>query len=215
MKLTILYQFFLLLSVTNAFYFYITGGDRKCFYKELSQGTLLVGKYDVEVYDPNTDSFTKTNSKQLGVIIDVEEVFHDNHRVVHQKGSPTGEFTFSAIDSGDHKICFQPQSAGWLAKVKTKVNVNFEIGDDEKLDSKKKGKVDALTEKVKVLNSKVSDIRREQKLMREREAAFRDQSEKTNSRVVRWSIIQLVVLGATCAWQLHHLRTFFVKQKIV
>ncbi|KAH3672174.1 hypothetical protein WICMUC_004435 [Wickerhamomyces mucosus] len=215
MRVSILSSIFLYLSIANAFYFYITGGDRKCFYKELSQGTLLVGKYDVEVYDPNTDSFSKTTAKQLGVIIDVEEVFDDNHRVVHQKGAPNGEFTFSAIDSGDHRICFQPQSGGWLAKVKTKVNVDFEIGDNEKLDSKKKGKVQSLTEKVKILNNKILDIKREQKLMREREASFRDQSEKTNSRVVRWSIIQLVALGATCAWQLNHLRTFFVKQKIV
>lgn len=27
-------------------------------------------------------------------------------------------------------------------------------------------------------------------------------------------IIQLVILGGTCAWQLSHLRTFFIKQKL-
>lgn len=48
----------------------------------------------------------------------------------------------------------------------------------------------------------------------EREAEFRDQSETTNSRVVRWMLIQVVVLGGTCAWQLSHLRSFFIKQKL-
>lgn len=48
----------------------------------------------------------------------------------------------------------------------------------------------------------------------EREAEFRDQSEATNSRVVRWMMIQLVILGGTCAWQLSHLRSFFIKQKL-
>ena len=48
----------------------------------------------------------------------------------------------------------------------------------------------------------------------EREAEFRDQSELTNSRVVRWTLVQLLVLGATCAWQLSHLRAFFIKQKL-
>lgn len=43
---------------------------------------------------------------------------------------------------------------------------------------------------------------------------FRDQSEATNSRVVRWIVIQIVVLSATCAWQLSHLRSFFIKQKL-
>lgn len=50
--------------------------------------------------------------------------------------------------------------------------------------------------------------------MQEREAEFRDQSETTNARVVRWMLIQVVVLGATCAWQLSHLRSFFIKQKL-
>ncbi|ONH70036.1 Protein ERP1 [Cyberlindnera fabianii] len=215
MQLTVVSLLLCYLSVANAFYFYLAGGERKCFYKELSRGTLLVGNYDVEVFDQNTESFTKATQKQLGVIIDVEEVFDDNHRVVHQRGAPNGEFTFSAIDSGDHRICFQPQSQGWLAKIKTKIDVEFKIGDGEELDSKKKGKVQSLTERVKTLNQKILEIRREQKLTREREASFRDLSEATNSRVVNWSIIQLITLGGTCFWQLKHLRSFFVKQKIV
>lgn len=51
-------------------------------------------------------------------------------------------------------------------------------------------------------------------LMQEREAEFRDQSESTNARVVRWTLLQLIVLGVTCAWQLSHLRAFFIKQKL-
>lgn len=50
--------------------------------------------------------------------------------------------------------------------------------------------------------------------VQEREAEFRDQSEATNSRVVRWTLIQLAVLSAACAWQLSHLRSFFIKQKL-
>ena len=50
--------------------------------------------------------------------------------------------------------------------------------------------------------------------LQEREAEFRDQSETTNGRVIRWILIQLFVLGATCAWQLSHLRSFFIKQKL-
>jgi len=51
-------------------------------------------------------------------------------------------------------------------------------------------------------------------MSQEREAEFRDQSEHVNARVVRWTLVQLVVLGVTCAWQLSHLRAFFIKQKL-
>jgi hypothetical protein len=50
--------------------------------------------------------------------------------------------------------------------------------------------------------------------LQEREAEFRDQSEATNSRVVRWALMQLAVLSLACAWQLSHLRSFFIKQKL-
>jgi p24 family protein alpha len=51
-------------------------------------------------------------------------------------------------------------------------------------------------------------------ITQEREAEFRDQSESTNARVVRWTLFQLVGLGIVCAWQLSHLRAFFIKQKL-
>lgn len=215
MKVTALSVLFLLFSVSNAFFFYTAGSERKCFYKELNKGALLVGKYLVEVRDPETNLFKGADPTQLGVVIDVEEVFDDDHRVVHQKGAPRSEFSFSALETGDHRICFQAQSKGWLAKIQTKITIDFTLGDDEILDSRKKGKVESLSRKVKSLNNKVLNIRREQGLMREREAQFRDQSESTNSKVVNWAIYQLIALGVTCYWQTKHLRSFFVKQKIV
>lgn len=68
--------------------------------------------------------------------------------------------------------------------------------------------------KVRDLNARLQDVKREQVHQREREMEFRDQSEHTNGRVVRWTLLQLVVLGVTCAWQLSHLRAFFIKQKL-
>lgn len=53
---------------------------------------------------------------------------------------------------------------------------------------------------------KLEDIRREQQYQREREAAFRDLSEDTNSRAVWYTLAQMGVLIATCVWQLRHLR---------
>jgi hypothetical protein len=66
--------------------------------------------------------------------------------------------------------------------------------------------VSELADKVRDLNQKVEDIRREQQYQREREADFRDLSEATNSRAVWYSVAQIVVLVGTCAWQLRHLK---------
>lgn len=126
-----------------------------------------------------------------------------------------GDFTFTAADSGEHKICYRALSGGWFHPNKVKVYLDVAQGSGSHIDSSNSKKLGTLAERVKDINSKMSLIRQEQHLMREREAAFRDQSESTNSNAVKWTFLQLVVLGGTCVWQLHHLRGFFMKQKLV
>lgn len=191
----------------------------------------------------------------MGIYISVDEVFDNDHRVVSQRGSSKGRFTFSAADSGEHRICFTPTNVpsaqGWLSGGQPAGNIKFEldlaIGETSQIESSDKAKVEDLVAKVRDLNARLQDIRREQVFQRvssnpapvvdqgisgqtgvrvrrwrenadgefqEREAEFRDQSESTNARVVRWTLIQLAVLGVTCAWQLSHLRSFFIKQKL-
>lgn len=219
MLLTPLLQVFacclVLPAQVTAFYYYTSGAERKCFHKELSKSTLFQATYKAQIYDDQLQNYRDAGAQDFGVLIDIEETFDDNHLVVHQKGSASGDLTFLASDSGEHKICIQPEAGGWLIKAKTKIDVEFQVGSDEKLDSKGKATIDILHAKVNVLNSKIGEIRREQKLMRDREATFRDASEAVNSRAMWWIVIQLIVLAVTCGWQMKHLGKFFVKQKIL
>jgi hypothetical protein len=131
-----------------------------------------------------------------------------------------------------------------------RVELDMAIGETSAIESTDKGKMEDLVSRIKDLNGRLGDVRREQVFQRvsfiyrelslallqpshnhvtthpiinvlhtnkscqEREAEFRDQSESTNSKMVRYTIIQLVVLGVTCALQLSHLRSFFIKQKL-
>ncbi|KAL8926410.1 MAG: hypothetical protein Q9208_002953 [Pyrenodesmia sp. 3 TL-2023] len=180
---------------------------------------MVVGHYKAEKFDSNTNAFHTT--PDVGIWVTVEEVFDNDHRVVNTKGAATGKFTFSAADSGDHRICFTPTGPGvatWLSSGQsvggTKLTLDLAIGETSQIESTDKSKIQDIVQKVKDLNGRLQDIRREQVFQREREAEFRDQSESTNARVVRWTLLQLVVLGLTCAWQLSHLRAFFIKQKL-
>lgn len=200
-----------------------------------------LGHYDAKVWDDHAkDYITKPDT---GVFITVEETFDNNHRVVAQRGSASGKFTFSAADSGEHRLCITPQNVGsgggWLGGSgihgTVKFTLDMAIGETSKIETTDKDKIKDIVQRVSDLNKRLQDIRREQVFQRvgwipmlgwshkgnvqlmgiqEREAEFRDQSESTNARVVRWSLIQLAVLGVTCAWQLSHLRAFFIKQKL-
>lgn len=69
--------------------------------------------------------------------------------------------------------------------------------------------VTTLSSKIRELNSKVADIQREQRYMREVEANFRDASERTNTRAVWWSLLQIAVLIGAAVWQMRHLKVSF------
>ncbi|KAI0881765.1 emp24/gp25L/p24 family/GOLD-domain-containing protein [Annulohypoxylon moriforme] len=206
-------------SVAQALYFFIDGTTPKCFFEELPKDTLVVGHYNAEEWDDNTRSWSKHDG--ISIYISVDEIFDNDHRVVSQRGSSSGRFTFTAADAGEHKICFTPSSSsgrpGWLSALQPnggiKLTLDLAIGSSE-IESTDKTKLMDISQRVRDLNARLLDIRREQIFQREREAEFRDQSESTNSRVVRWMFIQIVVLGITCAWQLSHLRSFFIKQKL-
>ncbi|KAK0106970.1 emp24p/erv25p- protein [Cadophora gregata] len=209
-----------LLVPVQSLYFYIDGTTPKCFFEELPKDTLVVGHYSAEEFDEDRKTWSKHD--QLNILITVDEVFDNDHRVINQKGSASGRFTFSAADSGDHKICFTASSTavnnGWLSGLTplggVRLTLDLAIGETSQIESTDKGKIQDIVKRVKDLNGRLQDIRREQVFQREREAEFRDQSETTNARVVRWTLVQLVVLGITCAWQLSHLRSFFIKQKL-
>jgi len=111
-------------------------------------------------------------------------------------GSPSG-FLFSGSQVGGIKF-----------------ELDMAIGETSAIESSDKDKMSEVVKKVRDINARLQDVRREQIFQREREAEFRDQSEAVNGRVVRWTLIQLFVLGITCAWQLSYLRAFFIKQKL-
>lgn len=232
----ILISFFILLILpadVNAisFHFYLNHNHKRCFYKELTRGHLLIGRYKLEIYDPETDSYIIPRDKtDTGTLIDVEETFDSNHRVVHQRGSASGQFTFSALDSGEHRICMTPKSfykKKWLDGggsnpsalkdskfTKSRLTMDFLIGDGNNIDSKHTHRVETLAHQVNGLNDKLIDIIREQRFIREKEAQFRDLSENTNEHVVKWLVIQVGALLIACIFQMFKLLSFFLKEKI-
>ncbi|KAG6016911.1 hypothetical protein E4U54_000152 [Claviceps lovelessii] len=209
-----------LASAAQALYFYVDGATPKCFFEEIPKDTLVVGHYTAEEYDERNNAWQEHSG--LTVYISVDEIFDNDHRIVSQQGSSSGRFTFTAHESGQHKICFVPSSnsphALWLSSRLPnggiKLKLDMEMGESGTIESSDKDKMQSIAWRVQELNARLNDIRREQIFQREREADFRDQSESTNSRVIRWILIQLIVIGITCAWQLSHLRNFFIKQKL-
>lgn len=185
----------LLASSAQALFFYLDGTEPKCFYEELPKDTLVVGTfhssnqqtrcantiagtYKAEAYNTNTNSYHTTSD--LAIQVTVDETFDNDHRVVSQTSTSSdtvSKFTFSAADSGLHRLCFTPSGPGaislqgWFsghdsAKGGIKLMLDMAIGESSKIESEDKGKIDSIVQKVRELNGRLADIRREQVFQR-------------------------------------------------
>lgn len=204
----------LLASVANCLHFYVQTDETKCFYEDLPKDTIVVGKYEALEYDTQNKDYVK--SEHLQVEITVDETFDNDHRVVSQKNSPIGQFTFTSLDSGEHRFCITPRHTNWSKRSKHRIYLDLAVGDAKPLvDSRRDEDVNYLTMKTNVLVERLLKIRREQSLFRVKEAAFRDISESVNYNSVKWTCIQVIVLVAIGFWQVSYLKSYFVKQKVV
>jgi hypothetical protein len=103
----------------------------------------------------------------MKVLITVEETFDNDHRVVSKRDSHSGRFHFSAADAGQHRICFTPETdatSGFMSSSlgAVKVSVDIAIGETSKIETEDKDKMKDIVQRVKDLNSRLHDIRREQ-----------------------------------------------------
>ncbi|KAI9314999.1 emp24/gp25L/p24 family/GOLD-domain-containing protein [Dichotomocladium elegans] len=199
-------------QISDALYFYLEGSEKKCFLEELPKETMVTGSYKAEQFSAVQNQWIV--NPEVRVQITVEELPQE-HVVVNRQDAPSGRFTFTSAESGDHSICLSVVSTSWFDSTKTRVTFDMDFDDPAGDHHDHTETLTDLAQRIHELNQRVQDIRREQAFQREREAEFRDQSELTNSRVVWWTLAQIGVLGAICVWQMRHYKNFFVAKKLV
>lgn len=63
-----------LVQFTNGLHFYLKTGETRCFFEELSQDTLVVGKIDATELTNNGD-YVKNHNLQLQITVEVSTWF--------------------------------------------------------------------------------------------------------------------------------------------
>ncbi|KAF8636415.1 hypothetical protein AX17_003597 [Amanita inopinata Kibby_2008] len=195
-----------LLTIVNGLHFYLDAGQRRCFIEELPTDTVVEGHYrGLEWSEPQR---TYVENPYLGIVVEVEEAA-TSHLVVKTTGPYDGKFTFTSHEAGDHTICLSTNYTSWFSHTHIRLYLDIVVGTTKPDVEQDRSHVSELASRVRDLNQKLEEIRREQQYQREREADYRDLSEATNTRAVWYSVAQIVVLVATCTWQLRHLKVGF------
>ncbi|KDR65741.1 hypothetical protein GALMADRAFT_260151 [Galerina marginata CBS 339.88] len=203
--------FLFLVCSVNALHFYLDANQKRCFIEEIPTDTVVEGHYRALEWSEHEQKYT--DNPELGIIVEVQEE-PSGHTVVKTIGPLDGKFTFTSHEAGDHSICLSTNYTSWFSHTHIRLYLDIVVGSTKPDVEHDRSHISELATKVRDLNQKLEDIRREQQYQREREEDYRNLSEATNSRAVWYSIAQITVLVATCAWQLRHLKRFFEDRKM-
>ena len=99
------------LSRLDGLYFHIAETERKCFIEEIPDETLVIGKYKVELFDPNSNSYMPS-TPGIGMHVEVKDP--DEKIVLSKLYTSEGRFTFTSHSPGEHVICLYSNSTAWF-----------------------------------------------------------------------------------------------------
>jgi len=212
--------FSVLINYVNSLYFHLTRNERKCFIEEMPDETIFQGIYDVMVSKgSNSNEFIKTPAG-FGMFVQVTN--SEKKEVLSRNYGSSGKFSFTTDTPGEYTICMgsnATSSYNILFTNNQKLKVNFKIKVGEHTQNYREiAQKDELTEMELHLRRMIeqsTQIAREQNFQRYRETKFRSTSEDVSSRVLKWAVLQLIVLIAVGLYQMRHLRKFFEAKKLV
>lgn len=200
----------------EALYFQMGEKEKKCFIEEVPEDTIVTGKYKAQLFDEKTNKF-EDSPQGMGMHVEVSDPNKDT--MLSRAYGATGKFTFKSAHPGEHSICIHSNSTKWslFAGGKLRIHLDLQVGEhaNNYAEIAQKEKLTELQLRVRQLLDQVQMIQKEQNYQRYREEKFRMTSETTNQRVLRWSIVQTVVLVGAGIWQMRHLKGFFEAKKLV
>ncbi|KAJ2138777.1 emp24p/erv25p- protein [Coemansia sp. RSA 678] len=215
LRSALLFAILAIASLTNGLHFYLRDGEQQCFLEELPKGFLVTGHYKTEEWRDAEKRYIENPGITVSMTADDNNALH---RVMNQKGSHQGKFSFTAGNAGEHTICVQAhgaQAGGWLTSSIVKFTLDIGIGEADDGGRAAIDKIKDISEKIRILNAQLEEIKVEQKYQRERELEFDAATSSIRRRVIYWAFVQLAIVGAVCFWQLRHLRRFFEAKKLV
>jgi hypothetical protein len=213
--LLVVATFLCCLDQSEALYFLVTQGVKRCFLEEVPAHTVVVGVY--ENPDIDSDGTFDSSGKALGILITVTK--EGNKKVLSENAGVDGRFAFTSEEEGVFEVCMEVnRTKGWFGEPKKfKFHLDLQVGEST-IDYTALAKKEHLSDvevRVRKLSDRIASVMNELHYQRQREEDFRNTSESTNTRVMWWSILQTTVMLVSAGWQVRHLKDFFESKKLV
>lgn len=205
---------------TEALFFHLMRNEKKCFIEEMPEETIFQGHYSVKISKPNSmHEFVPTPS---GFGMHVAVTNPDGREVLSRSYGSEGKFSFTSDLPGEYLVCMGSNITSSFNILKTnqqRLRVNFKIKVGEhSTNYQEMAQKEELTEMqlhLRRMLEQTQGIAREQNFQRYRENKFRASSEDISSKVLKWAVVQLVVLIVLGMYSMRHLKNFFQAKKLV
>ncbi|EDW07313.1 transmembrane emp24 domain-containing protein bai [Drosophila mojavensis] len=183
--------------------FHLTPNGRKCLKEDMQANQLVKGEYEVSDVPGQIVNYVVRDSK--------------GHILSQKERITKGKFSFTAEVYETYEICFTSRGGANQPGANHEVSLITKKGIEAKRsdalgEAAKLKPIEADLKRLEVLSdSIVLDF----ELMRKREEEMRDTNEKTNSRVLIYSVFSICCLLGLATWQVLYLRRFFRIKKLI
>ncbi|KAK2994603.1 hypothetical protein RJ640_025657 [Escallonia rubra] len=188
--------------------FDLQSGSTKCITEDIKNNAMTVGKYSV--VNPN-EGYPMPDTHKI--TLRVTSPYGNNYHYADHVDA--GNYAFTTAESGDYMACF------WAADHKPQIilSIDFEwksgVAAKDWSNVAKKGQIEVMELELKKLFDTVTSIHDEMFYLREREEEMQALNKATNSQMATFSLLSLLVCVSVAGLQLWHLKTYFVRKKLL
>lgn len=183
--------------------FHLQPNTQKCLREDVPANQVVKGEYEVTDIPGQVVDYIVRDSK--------------GHILSQREHITKGKFSLTLEIYDTYEICFiskvPPHQRGIAHEVSVSTKKGVEGNSYEGVAEA--AKLKPLEVDLKRLEDLSDSIVRDFALMRKREEEMRDTNEKTNSRVLFFSIFSMCCLLGLATWQVLYLRRYFKAKKLI
>ncbi|KAG9399807.1 hypothetical protein AC1031_011229 [Aphanomyces cochlioides] len=194
-----------LLMEAHSVIFNVRPRFNKCLTTDVEKGSQVIVEFQVlgEIEGPTNVQFLLEDPKKTQLAFDAN--VDSTHNEAH-------EFSFKAELYGIYAVCFANSND---ATVQIALEFKHGVEATDYSEVAKREHLMPVEKELRKLEDTVAEIHREMLYVRDREAAMRDTSEATNSRVKYLNGLTILILLGVGVWQITYLKQFFKSKKLI
>ena len=186
-------------------YFYVPEGQEKCFSEEARRDMTITVSYTI--YDNPGITCTVTIRDHRKKPLTSKDVTQDK---------PQGRIGFFVKHDGEYFVCVFCNISPWFSAASRKWSLSVDMGDYI-LNTTEITKAEELKNSENLIESihrKLKDIQKENIYQRRQEEKYRTIYDQINSHVIKFAVLEVVIMAGVTAFAILHLSRYFHAQKL-